>query len=149
MAKVEGLHGKVMDYVSKVLGLRRELYAEAVQRTILTPAEALPATAPGFEDALVQTLTGIYPQKCEYSGESAVRNLIDSAVEHARTSRVSNYRGFALLTILSFMLGHRFGADPQVPWVSAISMESPGGDSNEQIATVYKRAQDYLGQTAD
>jgi hypothetical protein len=145
LARANGLSDKTADYLRKVFGPEREYYLGAVSRMTQVSAEGSAAVNP--EPLPIEKLKQLFPQKCQYIGESTLLKLTQWGIQSARLLALSTNEGVAHLTVLGFVLGHGFMADPQFPWISAILKDSAAGAPDARVGQVYKQTQDYLQQT--
>lgn len=146
MTRAEALCKKTNHYVRKVFGPDRQHYREGVGRMDqLVGASA--SSGPGVEDALIEPLKNIFPQKCEYLGDAYLQKLVQWGIQSAKLLGLSTGKDISLFTCLGFMLGHGFATDPQFPWISATMKNTAAGTLNARVEQVYKQAQDYLQQT--
>jgi hypothetical protein len=146
MLRAQDLWRKTTTYIDKVFGPERQHYLEAVGRMAVISAAA-PLQAANRENALFELLNEVFPQKCEYLRESAIRKICQCGMQTARALTLYTDKSCALFTVLAFMLGHNFAADPQFPWAAAILNDPAAGTSDARIEKLYQQAQDYLQQT--
>src|SRR5262245_31809009 len=93
---------------------------------------------------MIARLRANYPQKCEYVGQSALRELIALGLALARKYSVSTAAGKVFLIRLMFAQGHGFATDPQLPWVS-VTLNNPAiTDPNKRIERLYSKAMTCL-----
>jgi hypothetical protein len=147
--RAKDLCNKTADFVSKVYGPEREFYLEAVQRMTQVSMEGQADPVAQLEDPLIQVLKELFPRKCQYLGESALRKLSQWSIQSAKPLAVYTNKAVALLTVLGFMLGHGVITDPQYPWISAKLKDSAAGTPDARVEQAYKQAQDYLQQTLE
>jgi len=144
MKRADQLYEVLMDYAEKVAGPDNEYVKAALRRASLQRFEDLPLPSGDFEKGMIARLTANYPQKCEYVGESALRELIPLGVALAREYSVSAAAGKVFLIGLMFAQGHGFATDPQLPWVSATLNNPAITDPNKRIERLYSKTMTYL-----
>jgi hypothetical protein len=144
MVRAERLYGTLMDYVEKVAGPDNEYVKAALRRASLQRFEDLRVPAENFENEMVARLKANYPQKCEYVGESALRELIPLGRALARKYAISKDEGVVLLIGLLFAQGHGFATDPQLPWIQATLNNPAITDPNKRIERLYSKVMTYL-----
>jgi hypothetical protein len=74
---------------------------------------------PGFVEATLETLWTIDPRRCQHLGEGALRELIRRSPQAAADCGLDTDRGVAMVTLLSFVVGHGFATDPIYPWIES------------------------------
>ena len=144
MVRADRLYRTLMDYVEKVAGPHDEYVKTALRRASLQRFEDLRVPAENFENEMVARLKTNYPQKCEYVGESALRELIPLGRGLARKYAISRDEGVVLLISLLFAQGHGFATDPQLPWIQATLNNPAITDPNKRIERLYSKAMTYL-----
>ena len=144
MKQADRLYEVLMDYVEKVAGPDNEYVNEALRRASLQRFEDLPLPAGNFEKEMIARLTANYPQKCEYVGESALRELIPLGVALANKHSVSMNAGKVFLIGLMFAQGHGFATDPQLPWIARTLTNPAITDPNKRIERLFSKTMTYL-----
>jgi hypothetical protein len=144
MQRANQLYGQLMDYAEKVAGPDNAYIKEALRRASLQRFEDLPLPAGNFEKEMIARLTANYPQKCEYVGESALRELIPLGIGLAGKYSVSTAGGKVFLIGLMFAQGHGFATDPQLPWIQATLNNPAITDPNKRIERLYSKTMTYL-----
>jgi hypothetical protein len=144
MVRADRLYGHLVDYAEKVAGPDNAYIKEALRRASLQRFEDLPLPAGNFDKEMIARLKANYPQKCEYVGESALRELIPLGIALAGKYSVSTAVGKVFLIGLMFAQGHGFATDPQLPWVSATLNNPAISDPNKRIERLYSKAMTYL-----
>jgi len=144
MERADQLYGHLMEYAEKVAGPDNAYIKEALRRASLQRFEDLPLPAGNFEKEMIARLTANYPQKCEYVGEAALRELIPLGIALARKYSVSTAAGKVFLIGLMFAQGHGFATDPQLPWIQATLNNPAITDANKRIERLYSKTMTYL-----
>jgi hypothetical protein len=71
-----------------------------------------------LEDSLITDMAKIYPQKLQYVGERAVRDLLRKGIETAtHLGFGAEVRSVVLVCVLMFAFGHECLRDPLYPWI--------------------------------
>ena len=116
-ARLNQLHSETMDYLDRVAGEDNEHLIRALLRIrAFDPASADGIPADVFEEEMVKTLSGFYPQKAAHQGAEATRLVVRNAAAVAGRAGLASQRSVCLLAGLAFMLGSGFHRDPQFPW---------------------------------
>src|SRR5262249_39606812 len=117
MVRADHLFQAVMRLLEATAGPERVHAKESLRRA---RQEAFAGVAPGtpqWEKESLDRLRRIYPQKCDYVGEAALRNLLKRGLVFAQEQGVTSGAGVALIVALMFSIGHGFNTDPHVPWI--------------------------------
>lgn len=85
MERADRLYNKTMDYLEKAAGPEYKYEKEAMRRLSQMRFEDLPTSEEDFESEIVTHLNRIHPQKFEYIGETAIRELIQRGNEVAES----------------------------------------------------------------
>ena len=97
MVRAGRLYGTFLDYVEKVAGPDNHYVKTALRRAGEQRFEDLRIPSEDFENEMLARLKTNYPQKCEYVGESALRELIPLGRALARKYAVSKNEGVCTL----------------------------------------------------
>lgn len=146
MVRADRLFERAMDYFHKVFGPDDEQMVAALRRIDEARLEDYPASAHDLEEVGLRGLTAMYPQKCEYVGEPALRALIRRGPELARKYSTATDLGLALFIALPFALGHGFAADPLYPWIAGVLGNAMIADPEKRVERLYNRTKTYLGE---
>jgi hypothetical protein len=111
------LHSNAIQYLHTVLGAKREFVLSALKR-LLELRDFLHIGS--FPESLIEKLSVIFPEKCEYLGNDRIRTLIQFAKAVAEQHGLIGAAAPVLVTVLMFLLGHEVYRDPIHPWVGAI-----------------------------
>jgi hypothetical protein len=124
-ARADRLYSGLGEYLGRAVGARREhLYRAAARLEGLAIGPILGASQP-LEDATLGALEAVYPEKCSFAGEAALRALVQEAVALARAHGVEDRLGASTFAAMGFAFGHRFADDPLLPWAARILREAP------------------------
>jgi hypothetical protein len=89
-------------------------------------------------------LAGIYPQKYQYVGETALRSLVIHGAQQAVNNGISTNPGISLYIALMFAFGCGFTRDPRIPWVEKI-LKNPGlQDPDDKAKCLYEAMMTYF-----
>lgn len=125
------LYLKTMDYLDNIACLEHQQKTlERLNSTNLK--ELLKSKENSLEIVLNEMalyLRRIYPEKYEYSGENAIRNLAREAFNLSEYHLPSVDWGHTLFSVMSFLLGYKCFSDPQF---SFIQKAFNNGDFEEQ-----------------
>lgn len=120
MDKADRLFQKSLDYLEEIAGPNNVYTIKALRDISVLARQPLPVPSEAiFVDAMIHEMRNVYPQKCVYVGETALRVLIQEAIKVASDYQFSTLREQALCAVLMFALGHRFADDPLLPWISS------------------------------
>jgi hypothetical protein len=149
MERADRLFERAMAYLDRVFGPNDAYQIEALRRISGAQIEDYPDRASDPEDFALRALKEVYPQKCEESGDEALRGLIRRGIELAWHHGGPTELGVALFIALPFALGHGFAADPFFPWI-AETLEDPRiTDPAKRIVRLHTRAKTYLTAALD
>jgi hypothetical protein len=143
MTRAERIHAGYCDYLERVSGPG----ASNVYRSLgeLLNLARGPLLLPGnFVFGILREMDRIFPQKFAYSGESALRALIDEGLAEAGNYDFTTIRQRVLIIALKFAFGHACTNDPLYPWISR-TLEDPRIVSPEaKSARLEKKAVTWL-----
>lgn len=140
------LYDKAMDYIDTVAGPDYGYAREALRRASQERLEGFSMSDGNFENRMIMRMNMIYPQKCEYLGESTLQALISRGIELARKHPVSTDAGVILFIGLMFALGHGFATDPQFPWIEGTLNNTAISDPNKRVERLYSKMMTYLNR---
>src|SRR5262249_50737790 len=104
MRRADHLHERTMEYVEAITAPQSKYKIAATRQTLGQPLEVPAVAARDYEQKVIDRLSIIYPEKCDYVGEAAIRTLIPRGVELARSHSVSSDFGVAIFIGLMFAL---------------------------------------------
>jgi hypothetical protein len=146
MERADRLHAAMLAYLDQVAGPDQAYALEALRRVDRTRPEDYLVAGRDFEASALQALNDIYPQKCAYLGEPALRAAIRRSREPARRYSADSDLGAALFLGLAFALGHGFDHDPLLPWISRTLSEPRGTDPGRRVERLHARMKVYQGK---
>jgi hypothetical protein len=146
MERADRLHAASMTYLEQVAGPDHAYAREALRRSNRARPEDYLGAGPDFESAVLRGLNDIYPQKCAYLGEPALRAAIQDARELAGRYSADTDLGVALFLGPAFALGRGFDHDPLLPWISKTLREPLGADPGRRVGRLYTRLKAYQGK---
>lgn len=143
-ARATSLYRALDHYIQHVAGPANSFAKQALAR-----AHVELSTSPGddekFSDEIIfDTLRRVYPEKCDYAGESAVRQSIQLG-KAAAERHSTNGQGVVLFCGLIFALGHGFETDPHLPWIGK-TLNEPGLTGSRLVQRLSSRVKTYLDQ---
>jgi hypothetical protein len=119
MQRSEALHEKTVDYLENVDGEKNEYTLQALQELSDRLKAGLTFDRENFGENMLSLMKEVHPRKCKETGEEALRQLIKDGRQKAiREFEFKEPRAVALVVVLAFAFGHRFDADPFLPWIS-------------------------------
>jgi len=101
-----------------------------------------------FEDRTIEHLRKYFPKHCEIYGEANLRQIIQLALERAKSFGVISERGVRMYIDLMFLLGGGFDQDPQLPWAAEILKDESIADESARIDRLYEKAMSYLDRVS-
>ena len=144
MVRADRLYEKAMECVDIIAGPNYDYAKEALRRASKVTFDALPPPSAGFEDAIFAQLREIHSQKVEYLGEARTRAIIAYGKTLPEKLALAPERGAALCVGAMFALGHGFGNDPLLPWISRTITNRAIADPFIRTKRVYSRMMTYL-----
>ncbi|MCP3882969.1 MAG: hypothetical protein GY701_31915 [Sulfitobacter sp.] len=118
MQRAAELHEKTLVYQDRVAGPDNAHTLSALAQLPLFARNPLPFSFDDFVPGMLREMGDIYPQKVEYIGHEAIGQLINEAMEVARSFQLLTVRGVALTAVLMFAFGHGCCNDPLYPWIA-------------------------------
>jgi len=101
-----------------------------------------------FENRMLAHFAKRYPQRTRRIGEAALQRAILSGIEQARRYELTTEGGIYVYLSLLFILGDRFGEDPQLPWAQKILTDaSTNGAPRIRMERLHQAGTRYLEQT--
>jgi hypothetical protein len=146
IARGDRLYDRAWDYINHIIPDYRDStgrpttarFAGELRQLHDLPDDVLtPASMPGFAHALTGRLLQVFPAKCQYVGEEAVRRLIPAGTEAANGYGITGERGVLLFVVLMFVLGGGFDRDPLLPWASAVLNDETITDPRKRVDRLY------------
>jgi hypothetical protein len=143
MERAEQMHLVSLEYLEQVAGPGNANVRKALAQLLTFARSPLRFSGP-FEEAMLDVLIGIFPQKAAYVGEARLRALIAEAIKHGREQRFSTARHGALLVALMFAFGHACTDDPLYPWIARTLNDDRIADPAARAARLEKKAITWL-----
>jgi len=144
MERAEHLYVKALEFSAATAGPNQEYAKEAIRRFRGMRNEDITLPKGDFESACVARLRASYPQRFDYAGEPAVREMIRGAVEKAGFYSISEEQGLLLFATLMFAIGQGFAEDPLFPWISSTLNDGAVSDPSERLERLYSKTMIYL-----
>jgi hypothetical protein len=142
--RADRLYNTLMDFLESVAGPDREYATRALHKAKEIPFEPTPVSSPDFGEVMIRRMQEVHPEKVDYVGQAAMRELVSRAIEEARRFSVSTDAGVCLFLGLMFMLGHGFVHDPMYPWL-ANTLSNPAVEHpQKRVERLYSKAMTYL-----
>lgn len=139
------LYHNTADYLDNVSCL--EYQQRALERLSSTNLKAIPKVKEDdrgfFLNEMAMCLHRIYPEKYEFSGEDAIRGLIQNVIKSAEYHLPSVSWGPALFSTMSFFLGHKCFSDPQFPWIQE-TFDNDIFDKQQIADFVYSKMKEHI-----
>lgn len=120
------LRGEALKYRAAVVGPREEYQRLAFGRLDAWRLEEAFASdeedeveeeETAWEPLILDYFQRLYPEKCQYAGPAAMRQLAQRAVAQAKDEQFLVRGSAVLLSVLMLMLGHDCFTDPQFSWI--------------------------------
>jgi hypothetical protein len=145
--RVERLYQKTTDYLQSVCGPNGEHIHAALAKVRGEALEGFPQSGLGaFQDFMLRRFLLLYPEKCRHVGEPALRRLIESGLQPARSYGLVTERGVTLLLALMFLLGSGFHQDSQFAFAAKVLADASLTDPNQKAERLKAEALAYLEQ---
>lgn len=141
MDRAEALHARLLAHVAEVDGRDNVHAREALADLAALVRRGAPLYRDSFEDDVLRLLAQIHPRKVEVSGEAAIRRLIAAGI--ARTERQELRHALPTIALM-VAFGHRFDADPWLPWI-ARAVRERNSITSEQATEWLERVLGWLG----
>jgi len=101
----------------------------------------------GLEDVLRDELSRVYPEKAEYIGAEALREVVERGIATAvRLDPGCEARTIGIVCLLMFGLGHGAPRDPLHRWIGRILGDRTLEDRAARAALLEQTARTWLGQ---
>jgi len=92
-------------------------------------------------------LVKMYPQKASVVGETAMKQLVRSAIERAEQRGAKSAQATLIHATHMYYLGSEFDRDPCYPWAGAILADHTVQSVEERYALMHQRSLDYLDRS--
>jgi hypothetical protein len=143
LERADKVHAVVTGYLAEVAGEHRELARSSLARVRGIPFEPPSGSSPGFNDQMIARAREIYPEKADAVGHASLEQLIERAVDDARTWHAATDAGICLFFGIMFSVGHGFINDPKYPWI-ANTLGQPGYTREKRVERLYSKTMTYL-----
>ncbi|MGB9103172.1 MAG: DUF4123 domain-containing protein [Terriglobales bacterium] len=140
------LYQSLLVYLDKVAGPEHQYAIDGLRRAAAVKLSDVVRGTGMLEDAVARELIRIYPQKCEFLGGPTLRQIIQEGFASAGRWGINTPEGLALFAGLSFALGHRFDADPLLPWIGSILSNARFRDPQQRVERLYSKTMVYLNE---
>jgi hypothetical protein len=141
MSRADQLHQSTMRYIEMVAGQGLEYEREALNRIVPSPV-ALTFSGDDTK-GIAEFFNKIYPQKCEYLGDSVLEELVQRGISSSAAYSESS-RAAMIFAGLMFIFGHGCLSDPQFPWIANTLEKDVPGDAESKIEQLYSKTRIYL-----
>jgi hypothetical protein len=118
------LYRALGEFLKHVAGPDNKFAKEALVRARDELASGLGAGSGDSSQIILDKMRRVYPEKCEYAGEAAVKQSIQLGIAAARRHSAATNRGASLFCGLIFALGQGFETDPHLPWIQKTLQDS-------------------------
>lgn len=146
LEKADRLYHNAMDYLEKVQGPDYEYEIAALRQFAGLRFDNLRVVNGNFGGEITLLLKRLYPQKCAFIGDQAIRKLIQVGHELAKSYAISDAAGVPLLVGLMFAFGHGCANDPQFCWITDTMNDNSVVDPNNRIERLFSKMRAYLSQ---
>jgi hypothetical protein len=144
MLRADGLYHRMNDYLAQVSGPNHKYLIEATKRLSQVRIQDFVTSDQDLEASILRGARAVYPQKCDYLGESVLRALIRDGFELAQNYGFASDKGKILMVLLTFTAGHGFPTDPLNRWIITRLDNKRWPDPNRRVDDLYSKAQIYL-----
>jgi len=142
--RADRLYAAMNEYLAQVVDPEREHLRAAVQLLMQSRVEDVLKPGVKIEEMILQMLRSICPIRCEYSGDSVLRTLVQHGFGIAGRYHFTTDKGMVLMVVLTFAVGHGFYKDPLNPWIVR-RLENPRWpDINKRVDELSSKALLYL-----
>ena len=144
MAKANRLYEAAMTFVDEIAGPGYGHAIEALRRARRIGLDELPSPGARFVDEMMAKLERIHPQKVQHLGKDATRGLITYGEALCADLPLTPERGAGLCVAAMFAVGHGFGHDPLLPWISRTIVNPAIVSPDLRVKRLYSRIMTYL-----
>jgi hypothetical protein len=143
-SRADRLWGQMRNYFDRVFGPRQEYGHAALQRLKRVRPEDIVRPEIPLEESMFLALSGVYPEKCAYLGEPAVRGVVRNGFAVAQDFGLVTGTGRAVVVALVFASGHRFMEDPLWGWATKRMGDPRFPEPEARARRLYSQAMLYL-----
>lgn len=140
MNRADQLHQRALHYIETVAGNNLEYEREALNRIVGPVPLTFSGTDAGSIPAFFKRL---YPQKCEFLGDSILEDLVKRGASSARAYSESP-KAVLIFAGLMLIFGHGCLTDLQFPWIANTLETGTPGDEDRKIERLYSKTRVYL-----
>lgn len=141
MERAEELNEKTQEAFAAIFGEKNEYSLKALEMMLERVKAGMSFKREGFKQDVLLLLKDVYPQKFTVVGEDALKKLITYAIARGRDRYgFKAPRSMAIVVVLMFAFGHRFDADPFLPWISRTLKGNEEITPDDQAAELERRA---------
>jgi hypothetical protein len=144
MVRADRLYDEMSNYWEAVAGPKNQLVFAALRKLSQTRIEEHLELRLPIRDSLLLALKSIYPQKCEYVGDSPVQALLEKTSELGKSIGFTSGEQLYLLTALTFFLGHGCARDPLHGWIGRRLADKRFVDARQRSAELQEKGMLYL-----
>lgn len=137
------LHAAIGEYCDQVNGPDNQHALAAMRRVQDVPYDAMAGGSHVGERALA-LFRGGFPQKYDYAGDAALRQLLIAAARISGQYEVRTDTGKLVIATMLYSFGHGVFSDPAYAWV-AETMRNSAVPADERPRHLHRRARTYLG----
>ncbi len=94
-----------------------------------------------------ELLVRLYPQKAAVVGETALKQLVKSAIERADARGTKSARPTLIDAVHLYFLGSSYEKDPCYPWTGATLADPAGGATENRFDRMHLLSTDYLDRS--
>lgn len=149
MGRADRLYHRSGEYFDETAGPKSLLARRALHALGRAREESLPVGGSTFATAMIARFERIYPEKCRYVGEPALRKMVERAVQMASELNLGTDAGAVLVSALTFTVGHGFASDPCLPWIKKTLDDPKTTDPAERVARLWSRCSIYLDRALE
>ncbi|MGD0507766.1 MAG: hypothetical protein ABSA27_08215 [Terriglobales bacterium] len=144
MVRADRLWNQAREYLAEVSGPKHEHMQAALQRLKESRPEDFIRPGEPLDESLLLTLPGIFPQRCDYLGETALRDLVRKGLDLAHSYEFETDTGKVVVVALALAVGHRFADDPLWGWAKRRMDTSRFPDPEIREEKLHSAAKIYL-----
>ncbi|SPE42730.1 conserved hypothetical protein [Candidatus Sulfopaludibacter sp. SbA3] len=146
--RINAVYDRMLEYLEETAGQRCELVVRAMIRLRDWDISTSPPAGPDWGSNILDVFGKLYPQKLDYQGAQANRNLIEESLGKCEILyRFHSPEGKALFSILMFMLGCGFDHDPLHPWAARALADNRKSDEPDRVEALYRAARIHLEES--
>ncbi|MHC4243278.1 MAG: hypothetical protein ACYS3N_01125 [Planctomycetota bacterium] len=145
--KAKKLYDETLAYLDQVAGPNDEIIRRALLKISSIKINDLSnSPSPKIDQTVSVYFQNIWPEKCKYMGQTALRRLILSALRSANNYNITSERGIVLYAVLMFTFGSYFDKDPQLSWASDILNDVSMKDQITKVDRLYSEFTVFVKQ---